>query len=354
MAALRNLAVGYFDNAPFCDAVLPYVERIREVFFAWPGVLSCRPAPADTPERRERMRADLLRCRREGLLLDTLFNCNCYGDDAVSDNLADFVSSVLKEMDGYGLFPDIVTTTSPFIATVLRARFPSAQIRFSVNMRVHGTTGLEPAAELFDSFYASREHHREPDKLAAASAWARAHGKEIGIQANSGCLRQCPFQQFHDNLHGHDRVRQSGVGEKFGFSVFRCRTHYARGHYEDLIRATWIRPEDVPFYEKYVDVVKLATRRHPHPAEIVKAYATYAYDGNLLDLLDPVHADLFPRAIDNKAFPADFASTVAACPHANDCRRCGRCADILARVMHEPAAASAEPERFYSHEQEPS
>ena len=330
----RNLAVGHFLNEPFVEACEPHRARIREVFFAWPGVLSCRPAPDFTDEMRARMRDDLLWGRANGILLDTLFNCNCYGDDAVSPKLADFVEATLRDMNGYGLSPDIVTTTSPFVATILRQRFPQVKIRWSVNLRVHGTTGFECVDELFDSFYASREHHRDLAWLKEQSAWAKARGKTIGIQANSGCLRQCPFQTFHDNLHGHDRIRQSGIGAKFDFSVFRCRTAYARREWESFIRATWIRPEDVPLFEPYVDVVKLATRRHRFPRKVLDAYATYSYDGNLLDLMDPVHSDLFaPRIIDNQAFSPDFARTVAACPHANDCRHCGRCADVLSRVL---------------------
>lgn len=331
---LRNLAVGHFLNEPFVEACVPHAARIREVFFAWPGVLSCRPAPEFTDEIRGRMFADLMWCRENGILLDALFNCNCYGDNAISPELADFVEATLRDMNGRGLFPDIVTTTSPFIATVLRQRFPRVKIRWSVNLRVHGTTGFECVEELFDSFYVSREVQRDPAALAHAREWADAHGKVMGLQANSGCLRQCPFQQFHDNLHGHNRIRQSGVGAKFDFSVFRCRTNYARRNWEDFIRATWIRPEDMPAGERYVDVVKLATRRHRFPVKVLNAYATYSYDGNLLDLMDPVHSDLFaPHVIDNKSFPEDFASTVAACPHANDCRHCGGCAAVLERVM---------------------
>lgn len=76
------------------------------------------------------------------------------------------------------------------------------------------------------------------------------------------------------------------------------------------------------------------TRRHRFPVKVLDAYATYSYDGNLLDLMDPVHSDLFaPRIVDNKAFPHDFAETVGACPHANDCRHCGRCAEVLAKVL---------------------
>ena len=171
----KNLAVGHFLNEPFVAACEPHLARISEVFFAWPGVLSCRPAPDFTDELRERMLADLLWCRENGILLDTLFNCNCYGDGAISPELADFVETTLRDMNAHGLFPDIVTTTSPFIATVLRQRFPQVNIRWSVNLRVHGTTGFECVDELFDSFYASREHHRDPDWLKEQSAWAKAH-----------------------------------------------------------------------------------------------------------------------------------------------------------------------------------
>ena len=330
----KNLAIGHFYNEPFIEACTPWTDRIREVFFAWPGVLSCRPAPEFTDEVRNRLYADLAWCRENGILLDTLFNCNCYGDQAISPELADFVTETLRDMNDRGLFPDIVTTTSPFIATILRQRFPQVKIRWSVNGRVHGTTGFESVLDLFDSFYVSRELHRDPAYLARVADWAKAHGKVVGLQANSGCLRQCPFQQFHDNLHGHNRLRQSVVGDKFDFSVFRCRTNYAKKNWEDFIRATWIRPEDIPLVEPHVSVIKLATRRHRCPTKILNAYASYSYDGNLTDLMDPIHSELFaPYQIDNKAFPADFATTVGSCPDANDCRHCGRCTDILKKVL---------------------
>ena len=328
----RTLAVGHFLNAPFVEACTPHVGRIREVFFAWPGVLSCRPAPDFTDEVRARMMADLRWCKANGILLDTLFNCNCYGDIEISPELADLVTRTLGEMDAEGLFPDIMTTTSPFIATVLRQRFPQVKIRFSVNMRIHGTLGFEPVMELFDSFYASREHHRDLAWLAKLGAWSRAHGKVLGMQVNSGCLRQCPFQTFHDNLHGHNRLAQSKVGEQFDFSVFRCKTNYERGNYEDFLRATWIRPEDLPLYEEHVEIVKLATRRHAHPVEVLNAYATYAYDGNLADLMDPVHA--FPKAFDNKAFDTTpLWPEVRGCTQANDCTHCGKCTKLLETVF---------------------
>lgn len=330
----KKLAVGHFFNGDFTGVCAAHLPRIREVFFAWPGVLSCRPAPAFTPELRARLLADLRWARENGLELDTLFNCNCYGDLAISDDLADFVSRTLREMDAEGLFPETVTTTSPFIATVLRQRFPSVKIRLSVNQRVHGSVGFEPILPLFDSFYASRERHRERGWLKGMSDWARAHGKEIGVQANSGCLRQCPYQQFHDNMHGHNRIAQSKVGRKFDFSVFLCRENYAHGRLEDFFRSTWLRPEDLPLYEPLVDVVKLATRRHAFPEKIVAAYATRSYDGNLADLMDARPET--PGSFDNRALGASSLwQEVRECPDANDCSHCGRCAALLKAVYRE-------------------
>ena len=324
----RKLAVGHFFNGDFTGVCAAHLPRIKEVFFAWPGVLSCRPAPDFTPALRARLLADLRWARANGLELDTLFNCNCYGDVAISDDLADFVSRTLREMDAEGLFPETVTTTSPFIATVLRQRFPSVKIRLSVNQRVHGSVGFEPILPLFDSFYASRERHRERGWLKGMSDWARAHGKEIGVQANSGCLRQCPYQQFHDNMHGHNRIAQSKVGRKFDFSVFLCRENYAHGRLEDFFRSTWLRPEDLPLYEPLVDVVKLATRRHAFPEKIVAAYATRSYDGNLADLMDARPET--PGSFDNRALGASpLWPKVRECPDANDCSHCGRCAALL-------------------------
>lgn len=327
----RKIAIGHFFNGDFRGECSKHLPRIREVFFAWPGVLSCRPAPEFTADVRQRLVDDLKWARANGIELDTLFNANCYGDEAISPELADFVARNLDEMGEAGLFPDTLTTTSPFIATVLRRKFPDVKIRWSVNIRVHGSIGFEAVDELFDSFYVSREHQRDIAYMREMHDWAAAHGKTMGMQANSGCIRQCPFQQFHDNLHGHGdgrRAKDVATMQDYGFTFFRCKTNYERGRYEDFLRSTWIRPEDMPMYEPLVDVVKLATRRHPFPAKVLEAYATNRYDGDLADLMDPVHR--FPFHFDNAALSASTLwPQILSCPHANNCRHCGKCSQLL-------------------------
>ncbi|MGN0846749.1 MAG: hypothetical protein ACI4RA_05120 [Kiritimatiellia bacterium] len=330
----RTLAVGWFDNAPFTGVCSKYVNRIKEVFFAWPGVTASRPMDDWTPERKARIVADLTWAREHGFELDTIFNSTCYGDLSLSEELADHVTEKLREMDRAGLFPDHLTTTSPFIATVVRQRFPGIRIRFSVNMDIASEIALGYVDELYDSFYAGRNEHRRLDYVRELGQWAREHGKMMGIYANSGCLRNCPFHLFHNNLHGHNRTRQSAVGEKFGFSVFRCRTNYERGNYEDFLRAIWIRPEDLPLYEPHVGVVKLATRRHPDPEAIIRAYATYSYDGDLAAIMDPFFR--FPKAIDNTALGASpLWPKVRDCTRADNCAHCGACTALLQAVFRD-------------------
>lgn len=335
MAIGRKLAVGHFLNADFqavCEECLP---SVREVFFAWPGVASCRPATNFTPELRARMIGDLKWSRANGLELDTLFNCNCYGDISISAELADLVSRTLGEMDAEGLFPETVTTTSPFVAKIIRDRFPSVKIRWSVNQRVHGTVGFEYVLDDFDSFYVSRERHRDLAWLEMVSAWAREHGKTIGMQANSGCLRQCPYQTFHDNLHGHDEIRQNAIGQRdFGFSYFLCRRTFSDpAQAEEFLRGTWIRPEDMPLYARHVDFVKLSTRRHPDPGAVVRAYSRCEYSGDLAMLMDPV----FPisPAYDNEVFKANAVewNMIRNCPDADNCRHCGRCSALRSKFL---------------------
>ena len=267
-------------------------------------------------------------------MLDTLFNCNCYGEQAVSHELEDLIKNVLIEMDNAGLFPDIVTTTSPFIATILKRTFPSIKVRASVNLRAHGTIGFESVSDIFDEFYLSREHHRDLEYVMQAARWAAQNGKRIGIQLNSGCIRECPFQTFHDNIHGHNRAKQAAAAKEFDFSFMLCQKHFGIDHaFEDILRATWIRPEDAFLWEPYVSFCKLATRRIANPAKIVAAYASRDYDGNLLDLLDPVHSALFfPIVINNKSFPSDWATSGVGGACAQNCIHCGRCAAVFKQV----------------------
>jgi hypothetical protein len=335
-----TFAVGYQhreDGEPFSALVADYRDRIGEVYFPWVGQPSGRPplgygsedAPEDVQLTLER---ELLTLRALGVKLDLLLNANCYGGRAISVDLQDEVVSVIERLGEKGCAPEIVTTTSPMIAHTVKTRFPGIEVRASVNMRIGTTQAMGYVGDLFDSFYLQRDLQRDLGHVRQVRAWCERHGKKLCLLANSGCLRFCPGQTFHDNLIAHSAAAEARENLP-GWNPHVCWTLYRDPEkLVEILKATWIRPEDLHRYEGLADTVKLATRQHAHPRMVVAAYAGGRFGGNLLDLLEPGFAPAFaPRVVDNAAFPPDWAERIGGCP--GDCEACSYCREVLAQVL---------------------
>ena len=223
-------------------------------------------------------------------------------------------------------------TASPMIAHTVKTRFPGIEVRASVNMRLGTAQAMGYVGDLFDSFYLQRDLQRDLNHVRKVRAWCDRHGKKLCLLANSGCLRFCPGQTFHDNLiaHSESAERQENLPD--------WNPHVCWNLYRDpeklveILKATWIRPEDLHRYSGLADTVKLATRQHAHPRMVIGAYAEGCFAGNLLDLLEPGFSPAFaPRVIDNAAFPSDWAERIGRCP--GDCEACSYCREVLSQVL---------------------
>ena len=314
----------------FCEMLADYRGAVGEVYFSLPGAPSGRTEPERTPELMEQLFYELAEIRKLGVALDLLLNGNCYGGTAVSEEFARKIAGELDRLGSAGLLPEIVTTTSPFVAHAVKKHCPGVELRASVNMRLDSTLALEYLSDLFDSFYFRRDRQRDLETLRKASEWCRDHGKKLGILANSGCLRNCPYQTFHDNLVAHDaEVRKSANAPDFLPHLCWKRLQ-KRENLGDFLRASWIRPEDVPLYAPYVDFVKLATRRHASVRMVLAAYASGHFDGNVFNLTEPCFAGLAaPYVLDNGKLAFDDLPKTCA----DDCRRCGKCERVLEKAL---------------------
>lgn len=333
-----TFAAGYqhfADGAPFGDIVLAH-PAVKEVYFPWPDEPSGRPVlgyeEEDDPEvLMDCLLFDLRRLRAAGVKLDLLLNANCYGAEAMSVALSQRVRSILAGLDEKGLLPEIVTTASPFVASEVKKAFSSIEIRASVNMRLTTVQAMAYLAPLFDSYYIGRDVQRNLETVKTVRAWCDAHGKKLCLLANSGCLRNCPWQTFHDNLvaHASEALKQKNVK---GWSPHLCWTLYkSPENFPEILKATWIRPEDLHRYEGLVDTVKLATRQHANPDMVISAYERGSFDGNLLDLFEPGFSPaFFPQFLDNTAFPSDWFEKTSRC--ARECTQCGYCEQAFRQI----------------------
>lgn len=334
-----KFAVGYqrpANGEAFADIVGDYQDALAEVYFAWPGAASGRTAlgresgAVDWSAQAE-LEDELERIRAMGLQLDLLFNANCYGGRAVSVGFEREILSLLEYLDLRGLLPEIVTTTSPFVAATVKKHLPAVETRASVNMRFDSTLAMEYAADVFDAFHLRRDLQRDLAAVRIFYDWCRKNDRKLCLLANSGCLRYCPSQTFHDNLVAHDAEIGAAKNVK-DFAPHLCWKLFSKKeNMVEFLRGSWIRPEDLSAYAPYFPVVKLATRLHSHPRVVIGAYASGRFSGNVADLTEPCFSMAFaPYILDNRRFPPDWPEVAGAC--AANCRHCGRCEKVLEAV----------------------
>lgn len=328
-----SFAIGYSLPDEFestLSLVRDFQGRVNEVYFALPGAPSGR-APLGMYEgyRPEEIRRfvfeELTEIRASGAKLTLLHNAACYGSEAASKTLADrIVRDTREAIEAVGITS--VTTTSPYLARVLKERFPELELRASVNMRLGTLAAFRAAGDFFDGFYMQRDFNRDLRRIRSLRAWCDANGKRLYMLVNSGCLRFCPFQSFHDTLVAHEKDADPA---DFGMEdASYCHTYLRdEKNAPEYLRATWVRPEDLARYDGLFDGYKLATRLHPDPHRVIEAYINGEYHGNLCALTEPGFRELW---LDNDRFPPDWFERTEGC--GGECETCGYCEDVFRQV----------------------
>jgi len=334
-----KFAVGHYltenpnDPKSFAELAKRYAPRLREVYFPWPGLSNAR-AKVYKQEDEIRIAADLKYCRDHGMKLDILANATCYGEKSFTEEQHKQIVSIIEHLDGMGLRPEIVTTTSPYIAKLFKLVFPDIEVRASVNMRLRNTLALEYLAPVYDSFYICRDVQRDIPTFRTMAKWCRDNGKKLCMLANSGCVRDCPWQVFHETLLSHKFSDCFPEMDAQNLNIVCNQLFTQKKKQAEFLRATWIRPEDIHVFEPELETIKLSTREAKFPHEIVEAYVSGSYDGNLPRLMDPYHGFGFrPYRIDNKSFPADWITSGIAAKCAENCTHCGKCEAIMKQVL---------------------
>lgn len=336
------LCVGYnsTNETPFSQIVESYKDYIGEVYYAFPDTASGRSVYGSENGYKdyfafETLLCDLKEIKQMGIRTDLLLNANCNGDDALSLAHERETISVLECLSYADLCPDVVTTTSPVTARIVHNFSKEIDVRASVNMRIATIKGVQYVEDLFDSFCICRDINRCPEEFDTLTAYLRKQNKGISMLVNSGCLRNCSMQTFHDNAVAHEKGIMSKANLPWA-GVSGCRGYLSKKeNMHAFLQNTWIRPEDIHNYTGKVDCIKLATRMHSLPAMVIDAYARGSYHGNLTDLFEPGHGPLFaPNVIDADRFPEDWFVKTTNCN--KKCHECNYCKSVWEKVFINP------------------
>ena len=335
-----KFSIGYQlpdEYTSFPELCREYGDGISDVFFSWGNEPSGRfplGTEKELPAIIECQTEELKQIKALGKKLTLLLNANCYGSEAAETNFGKRILSLTSELYEK-LSIDAVTTASPFIAEVIKGEFGNAlKVKASVNMRIGSIKAMRQLYD-FDGFYIKKELNRNLYKIAELKEWCDGHGKELYMLANSGCITDCAYQTFHDNMIAHQTLDDAKHGTGTGYSA-PChkllKSFGLIGGVSEFMGAGWIRPEEIHLYEPYFSEIKLATRMHSRPEMIIAAYCRGRFRGNLLDLTEPSFSSLFRGyVLDNTLIRGDAALKLFNCDHR--CDRCGTCEAIVRSAL---------------------
>ena len=315
--------------------ILRYKESISEIYFSWGEMPSGRGTMEKSGnlfpfEAQREMLEELKEYSRLGIGMNLLLNGNCYGRMSQARVFFEKIGETVEFLSDHIRLTS-VTTTSPLIAKFIRQNFADLETRASVNMEIGTVQGMDYLSDVFDGYYMKRELNRNRKEIRKLHAWCQSNGKKLYGLANSGCLNYCSAHVFHDNLVAHENeIREMDNAYDFrGACHDYLKKEEKRIHF--LRDTNFIRPEDTALYEGLFDGMKLATRVHHNPAAVTEAYFAGQWRGNLLDLLEPDHAELFyPVILDNRKMPEDFGRSILNCQH--DCTNCSYCREVFGRI----------------------
>ena len=244
-----------------------------------------------------------------------------------------------------------VTVAVPYLMEVIRKRHPGLGICVSSYARVNGVRRAKYYEELgadeitLDPVTVTRD-------FSVLEAMAGAVKCRLALIANGLCLYQCPYAQYHMVLMGHSSQSghpSGGYYEEYPF--YNCTLRKLADPAE-LIRAGFIRPEDLGAYEEIgISTFKLVDRSRPTEwlAKAIGAYASGSWDGDLLEVVNFPHFFLgmlygraggegepvFPR-IENRRLDGFLDRLRAADCGSSDCASCTVCADYAEKAVEVP------------------
>jgi collagenase-like PrtC family protease len=244
-----------------------------------------------------------------------------------------------------------VTVAIPYLLELVKCQFPNLRLEISTISHVNSVARAEFFESLgADAIMLDANINRDFKLLKAIRKAVKC---ELGILTNSSCLYQCPYEYYHNNTLGHASQNHNQLN---GCYMDYCVLHCSLDNFNDLsqlIKARWIRPEDIHIYEELgIDFFKVGGRAMPTEwiVNATEAYAALSYPGNLHDILNnfspktkSVAANLsstqittiasLPKVyIDNQALDG-FIDFFKKQDCLSECGRCQYCQEVANKVV---------------------
>lgn len=295
---------------------------------------------------------------RLGMRFLYLWNVGTLGDQEYGTGYVQALRAQLRSLVDVGV--DGLVVGLPWMIPLAKEVSPALEV--SVSSFVHVDSPRE--ARQFQSMGADTIilHQTGNRDFATLVEIRAAVSCDLELIANNSCVYQCPYVCAHQTSPAfHSRTGSKPVLE---YELFWCAGRYANDGAE-IVRARWIRPEDLHVYEdRGFDRFKIAGRGRDTAwlLRAARAYAARRHPGPLTDIVSmsqhaPLalarrraaeggpHADRWEAiaeelgqvgdlVVDNSAIPPDFIDFFLThdC-NARSCRACRYCEQVARKAV---------------------
>ena len=241
---------------------------------------------------------------------------------------------------------DMITVAIPYLIEIIKEHFPSLKISASVFCHIDNIQMASFYQKLgVDEITLIQSLNRLPAVLEVY----RKHLKvDIQLIVNNACLFGCPYRRYHSNINSHSSQENYQFQKvKIDYPVLNC-TRIRLENPAEIIRAPWVRPEDVHYIEAIgIDKFKIAgrTKSTDWLIQVAKAYANRKSGDNTASIINFPHGngaivqglgENFPTVkinIDNRRLAGFFDFFRDKNCRTADCEKCGYCDSIAQQVI---------------------
>lgn len=218
-----------------------------------------------------------------GIRMDIVLNSACLGGQHLTPYGYNIYKSYLSGLNDAGV--DEVTIADPYLLETAANEFDFEVVASCIAFVD------SPEKAIFYEKLGAEALTLDPNvnrDFKTLEAIKEATSCNIRLLVNEGCLYKCPFRYAHLNLTSHRCGPEPRP--KVLYEVYQEKCMVMRVNNPELIiKANWIRPEDVCEYERMgIELFKISGRMQPVSwiVRMMEAYMKRSYHGNLIDMLD--------------------------------------------------------------------
>lgn len=280
-----RLSVGFNWDMNLLEALADY--PVHDIFCGLPNT----PLGGGRPgfiipelDRDKKLKDYVEVAHSSGIKFTYLFNAPCLNNLEFDERIHNEFLAFIEELNKHNI--DYLTISIPYLIELVREQFPAFKIKSSVIQQINSLR----RAQLFEGLgtIVMNPDYMINRDFKLLKQMKRALKGELMLLVNDLCMYQCPFRYYHYNMIGHASQSTNPLGTYYiDYCATKC-TLLKFGNPAELLRARWIRPEDLKHYEELgLNYFKISGRNLSTSwlLRAVKAYTEKKYEGNLMDIL---------------------------------------------------------------------